>query len=816
MWPQRINGTALLHGLTALDFLKVCDEKRLATLFFPWNRNSASSQRQILVDRTFIYRATLPPLNRILPKHSIHPAYGYVIALHSLNTVTGAKKSRLIEALKNDPGLEHPTLFEIMPQQGLQSAGLHTYETHFLDRLQRFTWVRQRHSYMEAATNPQRAPFFLFGLDTDVLSLNAFRELGVDPQHDGRMPDVVLIDLTSRARNRLGRDWQRQIRKFLDLTLELYLDECPPVLAVTDDAFVCETLRHDILREHEKWRSPNITGPVRPVKSQITLTLKSDPLDQEAIVTGSPSSVRAEVYGTDVLRLVERGLQLRRSLLDAGEDEIGEAVGTAVSVIQNTLSIPGQPQQFHEFLAANYDGYQFQRLGTRFDHQAPYSKLVSVLRSGFAGSLHSELSSFLAAFEELRTVVDSDNPGRRLFDECVRNFVNKPVITLLVFPSEVLLAFAEWRIENEPDLQHVREALGDRLLLVERKELNEELDRRAERAEKIDRLVFLEPRPDDFLSLLVRQFLPNNILLLANLARIEQILRRIRILLALDGVAAVKDRLLSVQLELDQALAGHTCDIGDLDSEGLPFNFGTLDFTDTFPAWDGAIRVIQVSDNLRIRAFEGSEFALYDADALQRFSRRFARDLQPGDEICVLSPDFVSLARERLKFSADAPDVLRLYHKAIIEKAEQLPGRDLNAKAASLRGRMTEIDQVPDLPTVDAMRRWIDVAALLDAPRDSVRPQAPGNRRHYLSFMKALNISDDVAHLYWNLGIFFTKSKRIQRGAFFHQTFMAVLIDPYGTASRLDEKSRPDMWQIYDAAADHVATVISNQLEGEK
>ncbi len=317
-WPQRINGPAFLHGLAALDFLKECDDKRLTTLFFPWNRNSASSQRQILVDRNYIYQATLPPLNRILPKHSIHPAYAYVIALHSLNTVSGAKKSKLVEALKSDPGLEHPTLFEIMPQQGLQSGGLHTYDTHFLYRLQRFTWVRQRHAYMESATSPQRTPFFLFGLDTDVLSLSALRTLGVDPQHEGRMPDILLIDLTSRARNRLDRDWQRQIRKLLDLTLELYLDECPPVLAVTDDPFVCDILRHDILREHDKWRSPNVRGPVRHVRSQIALTLKSDPLNQEVLCAGAVSAVRAEVYGTDILRMVEKGLRLRRSLLDAG------------------------------------------------------------------------------------------------------------------------------------------------------------------------------------------------------------------------------------------------------------------------------------------------------------------------------------------------------------------------------------------------------------------------------------------------------------------------------------------------------------------
>ena len=98
-WPQRLNGVAALHGMVALDFLGGCDSKRVTTLFFPWNRNSGGSQRQILVDRDFIYRTTLPVLNRVLPHHLHHPAYHYVLALHSLNNITKTKNSRFLEAL---------------------------------------------------------------------------------------------------------------------------------------------------------------------------------------------------------------------------------------------------------------------------------------------------------------------------------------------------------------------------------------------------------------------------------------------------------------------------------------------------------------------------------------------------------------------------------------------------------------------------------------------------------------------------------------------------------------------------------------------
>jgi hypothetical protein len=809
MWPQHLSGIAALHGLASLDFLGDCDSNRVTTLFFPWNRNSSSSQRQILVDREFVYRTTLAALNRVLPQRFDHPAYAYVVALHSLNNVTNTKNSRFLEALKTDPGLEHPTLYEIMPQQGLQITGLQPYEAQFLSHLRKHTWIKE--NYVRAAVDPKRTPFFLAGIDTDVISIVRMGELGLDPNRNGRLPDIILIDLMSRARDRLGQAWQRPLRQVLDLCLELYLDDCPPVLAVTDDVFVCDILRNSIIREHDKWRSPDVKGSGPAVKTMIILTAKSDPLDQDTVVVGSTPAFAVEAYGTDVLRTVENGLRLRRRLLDAGQEELAEVVGTATTVIQNVLALPGQPREFHDFLATHYDGYQ--RWGARFDHQAPHSKIAAVIKSGLAGTNHGFLVEFLGGYDELRSAADLDNPGRRRFDSCVRHLLEGAKRSLVVFPSEMQLAFAEWRIENDPALAVIRTDIEDRLVFIERKELSERLNREELNKTRPERLVFLEPRPDDLVRVFGRSDLPANILVLANLARIEQALRRVRILLKIEGIEPLKDRLTVVQQELERALAGHISDIGDFDSDLPKFAAGLLDLTEASNQTIGPVRIITVSDHSRIRAFEASEFAVYEPDAVRHFSRRLAKDLRQGDQICVFTPEFIGMAREKLRFSANAPDVLRQYHQTVLDKSVSVPGRDLASKAETLKARMRQIDPRADFPSEDTIRRWLDVADLLDAPRDSVRPQAPGSRRHYLVFMKALNISDDVAHLYWDLGIFLTRSKRIQRGAFFHQTFMAVLIDPDGTASRLNEANRSEMWRIYEAAEDHVETVVSNELE---
>ena len=145
------------------------------------------------------------------------------------------------------------------------------------------------------------------------------------------------------------------------------------MLAVTDDVFVLESLRWDILKEYTN------TAHRRPAPASVALHAKPDLFDPETITPGSLSEITAEVYGTDVMNIVDQGLKLRRAFLEAGDLEISSAVGKAISAIQNIVSLPGPPRQFNDFLADNYNGYELHSLGARFDHLAPRSLIRSAL-----------------------------------------------------------------------------------------------------------------------------------------------------------------------------------------------------------------------------------------------------------------------------------------------------------------------------------------------------------------------------------------------------------------------------------------------------
>ena len=810
LWPQCPDGIAVFHGIAALNRIADCDYTGLATLFFPWNRSTEAAQRTLLVDRDFIYKITLPTLNRMRREGENHPAFGYMMALHSLNHIlkSGKKNKKLEKALKTDPSLAHPTLYEIMPQHGVRDAGLHSYDNRFLQRLRGHTWINERKKYIEAATDPSQTPFFLFGVHADAIHPQFFQIAGLDPRHDGRRPDIILVDLTRHARNRLGKDWKQPLKRFFEVVYNLYACECPQVLAVTDDVFVLESLRWNILKEYTH------TAQKRPIPAGVALHAKPDLFDSETIAPGSLSNITAEVYGTDVMNIVDQGLKLRRALLDAGDTEISAAVGDAIYAIQNTVSLPGPPRQFNDFLADNYNGYELRSLGARFDHLAPRSRIKSALQQGLAGTNHNQLSEFFKAFEKLCKRTDTDNPGHKLFDKFIESLVSKAARSIIVFSNQTLRDFVEWRLENDNALSHVRSTLGRKLLLVDRREAMEELELNQQEKGLFRQIVFVEPRADDLLHVLTLPWVPEKIFVLANLARVGETLRRIRILLDIRGIEPVRVNLLTVEKEFKRALSGRLIDIPDLDAVLPSPRFDTLlDLTTGGVSNSGPTRIITASGDLRIKAFDGSEVALYDPDALQVFSQKRAKDLKPGDQICVFSPDFVSMAREKLNLTANASEVLPLYHRAVANAATKLPGNNMASKVRALREKMLNLEPRLSLPSIQAMRYWIDVASLVDAPRNEVVPQAPRDRHHYLCFMRALGISEDLSRHYWDLGIFWTRSIRIRSGSAFHQVFMGMLIDPHGAISRLPGNHRRDIWKIYETAEHHVVTVISNQRE---
>ena len=814
LWPQRPDSIAVFHALAAVSRVENCDTRTLQTIFFPWNRNATASQRTLLVDREFLDQSVMGPLNRLATSRPPHPVFGYLMALHSLRHVTNTRKksARLNKAIQADPGLLHPTLFDMMPQAGIYEGGVQSYDDQFLRRQRRHTWIGDCKDHMDAATDPLRTPFFLYGIHADAATVKALRAIGLDPKRSGRQPDLVLLDLTRGARERMEY-WRRALASFLGILSDIYGSASPPALAVTDDPFVLEGLRWDILKRYDVRRNA-AAADNRPICAMAIMSANPDPLAEQPLAGGgSAVAIHVDAYGTDVLNLVESGLKLRKALVFAGDQENADAVTQAVGVAQAVVGLPGSAGQLYEFLNQHYEGNEKQVHGARFDHQAPIGKMRAALQRGLAGPHQSTLSRFLTSFDSLCKATEANNPSRRLFDEAMLRRLQPGGRAMLVCSSEFICGFIAWRIEKDAELAAIRGAIPERLTIADRREALEVLARAARDSNHFDRLFFVEPQADDLLHVLVSQAHSVEAFMLSNLARAEQTLRRVRILLNLPGSEPVRPMLDSVKTELERVLGARTSEIPDLEIEMPLPRFGMLDLTVADIPAAGARRLLTTSSGLRIRAYDGSELAVYDPDALQVFSRKLAKDLRPDDRVCVFSPDFVAMAREKLNLTRDAPEILALYHRTVLQAVERLDGKDIASKVVTLKKKMLQINSALDLPSEYGMRYWIDIDHLANESRDKVTPHAPRDRENFLCFMKALGIAENVARHYWDLGIFWTRSMRIRTGFSFHQVFMGILIDPHGTASWLPANRRDEVWRIYETAEQHVVTVLDNRQE---
>ena len=811
LWPLRLDGVAIFHSLAALNRLTNMDTKGFATVYFPWSQNVGATQRTLLADRDELVRKVLPPLQRIYANRQDR-AYPFLMAIHSLNHIgSGKSDKRTKKALGRDPHLIHPTLYEITPQIGITAGAIKSYHDQFLRRLRNHTWIGNT-EHIDAVSNPENAPFFMYGIHADAVRIALWRQAGLDPKHGGRHPDIILLDLTRRARNRLGHDsWRQRVTEFCAAVGDLYRDDAPPILALTDDAFVVQALRWDILKRYDVRRTGSPDNRL-PAAAKVVLTPSSDLLSTDTIEAGPAPHIVVEAYGSEVLTIADFGFKLRRRLIENGDEELASAVTAAMHAIQNLIGIPGYPKQLIEFAQENYERFECQAILARYDRYAPRGKIKAALRDGLAGTNQHDLSHFLTAIDKLFAAAESNNPGCALFDKCLLHAAQAGGRTLVVFSSELLRGFAEWRLEQDDSLSALRPHIGTILFLVDRREAVEELEARAS---QFDRIIFMEPAADDLLGMFTRINLPKSLVVLTHLARVESTLRRTRVLLELDGIDKVRARLEAIATELERVLKGRKIDLPDLDAPPPLPKLGMLDLTSIASPGSGRTRILSTSSGMKIRAFDGSEFARYDPDALQVFTRCDASRLQEGDQICVFTPDFVESARDKLQLAAKASDILLLYHRDVAQAASRLPGPDITSKSNALRDRMLALDPALQLPGLQAIRSWIDVCDLIDARRDKVRPQAPRERRHFAVMMGALGISDDVARHYWDLGVFWTRSMRIRNGAAFHQVFMGILIDPVGTAAFLPAERRREVWRIYETAENHVVTVTSNDREAE-
>jgi hypothetical protein len=807
--PERLSSLATLHAYACLQRLPRCCDEGLTSLLFPATRNSFSPLKDVLVDRESLCVSIQGPLAKISVRER-QPWSRFVLALQSLHSVFQHNKrsADLKAAIVADEALQHPTLYELFPHALIPSDGSKTYDKKFLERLRRYTWINRSKQSLDAV-DIATTPFLLIGIGPDNGTEKQLRDSDLFPRRGKRHPDVLLLDLTDKRKRSLQLGWKEQVNTLLNDLINVYVEDAPPVLAVSDDVYVIQELRYQLLNDYDSLRAEAYSTRRTPSDFKVIFNFQRDDLTPTIPLPSFVPKVDAQVFGTDGLRAIEEGLRLRRQLILGGEGELVDAVANTCNVLRRLLALPGEPRSLSQFLHSLYEGARLERIGAKYDHIAARARLLHAIDHGGGGAFQDQIKQFAKTFDAIIAALEKSHPARGRFDNCLRRAISKSERLHIAMPNALSRDFALWRIKNDPFLFDVRMS-PERITLFSTKDA---LPRN--KPDGHSRLIFFEP----YLGILLRVLGESEpvpvISIISNHASAEQLCRELKIALELAKPHPFAQVLLPIESALMNGASTHLSDIGDLRNEVRPVRRVMSDFTDRYEnSGAGQTRAITLSSGTIIRVFDGSEIPVFEGDISHPWHKLPARNIRAGDEICLFLPELVENAKEILKLSAHATDFLAEYHKTVSKEAANLSGSDLNDKAVALRDRILDLDPDADLPSLATLRRWIEVEKLLDLPRDQVRPHAPGKKEHYDLLMRALNVSDFLANLLWEEGVFGTRSARIKNGNFIHQLLMTTLIDPESVASRLPQISAVDLWKVAQTAEEYVETVISNEAIG--
>lgn len=809
--PAPFASLQVLHFASCLQRISACDRGKFTTLFFPWNLQSGTVLRDVLVDRDSLCSAIAEPLNRI--RGSAEPWARYILSLQSLKSLQDSSKwsAALKEALESDPSLQHPSLFELFPVKSIRGGDVFDSAPHFLERLRKYIRLSPNKPPLQSALRFNGTPFFLIAISGDSTKSDALRRAGLDPQNGGRIPNVLLLDLSRKARTALGVKWIDRVSELTDSLIDIYVQAAPPIFAVTDDTFSLQQLRFTVLSEYDRLRADTLPQHKDPTRCQVTFNISKSMFGDSYPASGvSPRRVSAIVFGTYGLETIDCGVQLKRKLLQEGASDPAEKVAEACRVARYLLSLSGQPDEMFSFLREHFEGFQCNTRGSRYDYVAARAHLAEVVAERRAGRLHASLERFCEKFDVLIDSLNKQHPGRRHFDEILRSLIKKKQDAVVIMSDFLNLELVRWRIKNDFHLWDLKMAVENgSFVLADRGSASKLISDQGAKT-SASSLVFIEPYFETLVEVLGSSALPHDVCILANHARADQLKKNFSVFLKLDS-PALKKSLEMVADQLVQASAAHNSPIGDLDSELRWLDGPTIDLTADRPEWQGKIRLITLSSGTRLKVFDNSELLIFDASALMPWSKCVANQLKPDDEVCVFRDEFVDDAREILKFTADAPAALANYHRSIARAVSRLAGADIPTKAKNLQERMLAIDPKTNLPQIRTICEWIDVESLLSAPLEEVRPHAPQDRDHFNLFMKGLEFNEVLANQHWIYGVFATRSKRIKQGGYFHHVLTAALVDPDSFASQFPNFDPDALRRIDVLAQESVETLVDNE-----
>lgn len=825
-WPRALPGVSVVHGIAFLCELAEGPElyRGLSTVFYPASARTGANQRALLVDRTWLIEVNKPWLNSLYPKLRTESAnaeptqakfHKMVARVQDLRTEALANFKRAKAVVDRTVDREHPTLFELTPRRSLDSSGaLKNPEDFFLERSRKLSELLTHeknaadHQRVEAV-EPKTTPWLLSAIH------------GASPMHSWttctapshRKPDVVLIDLQYRARARLGENWRRELS---DIASRMrHGDPDLPIVAVTDDPFVAAFVKFELAIK-QKGNRKTRPLPVDLIRQNATSLLENRKSGEGPIDRSSGKLfLEIEVFASDLAEFATNAMRVRRHTASLANGTIARSIGVCLSRMRMLANSPVSQAAVIQAFDDPYEPHVSNRLLESFNIGASLAELRAIAPR--AGNLEAEIVALVEEAQELAIAFSSsaEITTRKMLRSRLETLPRRGTRTLVVASGVSAAQLLERWIENDPDLSDVSDRLGEKFDIVTARDAITEVEIAAASTRPYGHVLLISPPPREALALLCNPACPSKVELLVDASSAKFLADYGDALLKAwpekePGFAQIHSTVEAVRAKLQSSIADlPNLELGDPSTSGLQI----LDMTVQAHGSEGRVFKITTVDGDTIHANPQTVFVSRKQADLENFEYLHGDKIVPGREILVPGTLFLESLQSAHEFRAAAAPLLADYHAAVRDRADQLAGDNLRSKAQQIL-KVMHLAAI-ELPTLDSVQRWLDVARQDDVPMELRAPQAPRLFKHFRTFCDALGIDDTLIEIYWTYAITATRGGRIRSGLQLRKLYASALIDP-DAVLRANKSAGPLIEKIRDLSAEHVSEVLHiERIESE-
>jgi hypothetical protein len=228
-----------------------------------------------------------------------------------------------------------------------------------------------------------------------------------------------------------------------------------------------------------------------------------------------------------------------------------------------------------------------------------------------------------------------------------------------------------------------------------------------------------------------------------------------------------------------------------------------VDLTQSDEAYRGEVIQLTMQSGLRLDYRPGGEILLLSPGELRPFERIQAREVQSGQRILVLDASIRESLRLAIAGSRKSQQQLAAYHAHITDIRAKAAGDSLTMKARSVLAKMRGIDP-STADEINNIKRWLTADVARMTGEASRAPGAARDWPRFRLFMKAVDVEESLASIYWKFAVLPTRSYRTQEGHLFNQRVVQFVLDPESAGIW---KTMQGLWQQVMEAVDRVEDV---------